>query len=71
MKPDPNGRVRSLIAGNCTLYHVAPESLPKRIGMSRTTFYHRMKNPESFTAFELRRLADIMHRTNDDKAAVI
>lgn len=43
MKPDPNGRVRSLIAGNCALYH----------------------------AFELRRLADIMHRTNDDKAAVI
>ena len=43
MKPDPNGLVRSLIAGNCALCH----------------------------AFEPRRLADILHWTNEDKAAVI
>ena len=71
MKPDPNDRVRSLIAGNCALYHVAQDTLPKRIGMSRSTFYHRLKNPESFTALELRRLGEILHWTNDDKAAVI
>lgn len=54
-------KLSAMIKARMDVYGITPEGAGKVAGVSQSTFYARLRNPEGFTIGELRGLAKLLH----------
>lgn len=57
IKTDPDAHLLKAIYGSAVFYDVCPEEQANIAGMAIATWYRRLKQPETFTVKEFRRMA--------------
>lgn len=57
---------RAVIDRHLALEAIKKEKLAQLVGIGRSTIYKRYKNPEEFTASEIRRIASKLNLTNQE-----
>jgi hypothetical protein len=72
LKPRPDEarhtRFRAAVSHQMIMYGIdSQEDLSKRCGITHTTFYRRMKDPETFTNGELRKIYNVLHFTDEQR----
>lgn len=60
--------VRAYIAKNQTLYGLSDEEIAIKIRCTRRTYQNKKRKPATFTLGELRRLADAIKLSDEEKA---
>ena len=64
-------QIRGDIARYLAMSRVSIKELAAAIGLSQTTMYARLKNPETFTLSEYRLLKSILYANEEDKFLIV
>ena len=59
------------VAKQMSLKHIGKDQLSRLLGMSRSTFWEKMKTPTLFRLGELRQLFSVLDFTDEEKRIVL
>lgn len=68
---DRDAIFKSVVAKQCSLKSLKKYDIADKIGMPRSTFYIKLRNPGSFTVDEMRDICAMLQFSVEEKTSII